>query len=209
MKKFAIFAGLAVIVSVFWEISQINAEAIKKVANKPAKPDTPTEPTILDSVGVAISDIVYSVVSPVENVVSDIKSSIFGTAYDSIINSSAATYGIPADVLYKLLKQESHFRADIIVGKVKSPTGALGIAQFMPATAVEELGSISAALDPAQAIPGAARYLAKLQKSLGGDLTKAVAAYNWGVGNVKRKGLSRAPTETRQYVSNILGVTLA
>jgi soluble lytic murein transglycosylase-like protein len=70
------------------------------------------------------------------------------------------------------------------------------------------LGSVEAALDPAKAIPGAARYLAKLQRSLGGDLTKAVAAYNWGIGNVKRKGLSAAPKETRNYALNILGVTL-
>lgn len=140
-----------------------------------------------------------------DNAVS-ISRTIFGTPYDDLISSSAAQYGIPAQVLYKLLYQESRFRPDIISGKTKSPVGALGIAQFMPATAAE-LGIDP--LDPAQAIPGAARYLAQLRSSLGGDLTKAVAAYNWGIGNVKRKGLARAPAETVNYALNILGVKIA
>jgi soluble lytic murein transglycosylase-like protein len=78
----------------------------------------------------------------------------------------------------------------------------------MPATAVEILGSAAAALDPEMAIPGAARYLSQLRASLGGDLTKAVAAYNWGIGNVKSKGLAAAPQETRNYAKAILGVDL-
>lgn len=130
-----------------------------------------------------------------------------GTKYDALIISSAKQYGVDPDILYKLLYEESRFREDIITGKVKSKVGALGIAQFMPATAVEELGSVNAALDPAIAIPGAARYLAKLIKSTG-SVAGGVAAYNWGVGNVKRKGLTKAPTETDNYVFNITGVKI-
>lgn len=137
-----------------------------------------------------------------------LKNNIFGTPYDSLITSSADTYGIPPEVLYKLLKTESNFRPEIIVGRRRSSTGALGIAQFMPATAIEEMGSVEAALNPEIAIPAAARYLAKLQRSFGGDLTKAVAAYNWGIGNVKRKTLARAPLETVNYVFKILGVDI-
>ena len=79
----------------------------------------------------------------------------------------------------------------------------MGIAQFMPATAREWLGSEAAALDPNAAIPGAARYLAWLYNRTGG-WAEALAAYNWGIGNVQRKGLARAPAETRDYFSTIL-----
>lgn len=128
----------------------------------------------------------------------------FGTKYDDLIVASSENAGIPATLLYRLLNQESRFRDDIITGKTRSNVGALGIAQFMPATAVEWLGSEDAALDPKKAIPGAAKYLAWLIRRFNGDQTKAVAAYNWGIGNVQRKGLDAAPQETRKYVQAIL-----
>lgn len=134
---------------------------------------------------------------------------IFGTKYDTLIRQAADQAQIPWETLWRLLWKESRFREDIINGTKKSPVGALGIAQFMPATAREWLGSEAAALDPRIAIPGAARYLAWLQKKFGGDMTKAVAAYNWGIGNVQRKGISAAPAETRDYVAAILGEKIA
>ena len=78
----------------------------------------------------------------------------------------------------------------------------------MPATAREWLGSEQNALNPSEAIDGAARYLKWIYNHVGMDWTKKVAAYNWGIGNVKNKGLSRAPSETKKYVKKILGVTL-
>lgn len=120
--------------------------------------------------------------------------------YAGIIAQAEARYSIPPDMLARLLYQESRYRADIITGKVRSPVGALGIAQFMPATAAE-LGIDP--LDPAQAIDGAARYLARLW-GIFGNWSEALAAYNWGQGNVKRKGLAAAPAETRTYYTAIL-----
>lgn len=128
----------------------------------------------------------------------------FGTKYDALIVASANNAGIPPELLYRLLNQESRFREDIITGATRSPVGALGIAQFMPATAVEWLGSEATALDPNKAIPGAAKYLAWLVRQFSGNVKAAVAAYNWGIGNVKKKGLDNAPLETRQYVAAIL-----
>ena len=108
--------------------------------------------------------------------------------------------GIPHDMLARLLYQESHYRADIIDGRTKSPVGALGIAQFMPATA-QQLGINP--LDPFQAIDGAGRYLASLYRQTS-SWSQALAAYNWGIGNVTRRGLDSAPTETRNYYTQIL-----
>lgn len=119
--------------------------------------------------------------------------------YESLILASEREYGLPAGLLARVLWQESRFRPDIISGKVKSSAGALGIAQFMPSTAME-LGVDP--LDPRQAIPGAARYLFKLYRRTG-SWREAVAAYNWGIGNVQRKGIASAPQETIDYLASV------
>lgn len=124
------------------------------------------------------------------------------------IKSIEEKYKIPEGVLHRLLKAESSFLDSIINGIKRSSTGALGIAQFMPATAKEWVGSEKNALNPSLAIDGAARYLKWIYTNIGMDWTKTIAAYNWGIGNVKDKGLSRAPLETKNYVKKILGVTL-
>jgi hypothetical protein len=123
--------------------------------------------------------------------------------YQSLITDSANSNGVPVSILAWLLWKESRYNPDIISGAKTSPVGAMGIAQFMPATARQELGSEAAALDPGQAIPGAARYLAKLYNTTR-SWTGALAAYNWGVGNVTRKGLAAAPAETTDYYTTIL-----
>ena len=123
--------------------------------------------------------------------------------YRAIIEQAGATHGVPPLLLAWLLWKESRYLPAVINGTKRSSVGALGIAQFMPATAREQLGSEAAALDPARAIPGAARYLAWLYTRLG-SWTAALAGYNWGIGNVQRKGLAAAPAETRDYYSTIL-----
>lgn len=120
--------------------------------------------------------------------------------YADTIAMAEAQNGIPRDMLARLLYQESRYREDVITGKTRSPVGALGIAQFMPATA-RDMGIDP--LNPAQAIDGAARYLGRLYNMFG-NWTEALAAYNWGPGNVKRQGLTNAPQETRNYYVQIL-----
>lgn len=120
--------------------------------------------------------------------------------YSGDISAAESRYNLPTNILARLLYQESRYREDIITGRTTSPVGALGIAQFMPATA-RDMG-----IDPlntAQAIDAAGRYLASLYRQTG-TWAQALAAYNWGIGNVQRKGLSRAPTETRNYYTQIM-----
>ena len=109
--------------------------------------------------------------------------------------------GIPRGLLKKVLFQESRFREDIISGAKRSPKKATGIAQFMPDTA-KELGIDPT--DPKQAIPAAGKYLSSLKKQTG-SWEGAVAAYNWGIGNLTRQGIERAPEETRNYLQAIVG----
>lgn len=120
--------------------------------------------------------------------------------YRGAIAQAEQAGGIPDGMLARLLWQESRYRPEIIDGRKRSPVGALGIAQFMPATA-REMGIDP--LEPFQAIGAAGRYLSSLYRQTG-SWQEALAAYNWGIGNVKRKGLAAAPKETRNYFGQIL-----
>ncbi|ECH8185178.1 lytic transglycosylase domain-containing protein [Salmonella enterica subsp. enterica] len=85
-----------------------------------------------------------------------------------------------------------------------SRAGAMGLFQFMPQTAKEFGLRGNDAFDPEKSADAAARKLGGLMRFFHGDLAKALAAYNWGEGNVQRKGLAAAPEETRNYVPRVL-----
>ncbi len=116
-----------------------------------------------------------------------------------LIESSAATDGIPVDFFTRLIWQESSFRSHAV-----SPKGAQGIAQFMPTTAAER--GLADPFDPEQAIPASARYLRELHDRLG-NLGLAAAAYNAGPDRVRAwlDGRAGLPLETRAFVTRITG----
>lgn len=119
--------------------------------------------------------------------------------YAAQVRNAASLYGIQYRLLVAVLWTESRFRPDIIDGTTKSPAGALGIAQFMPATAAS-LGIDP--LDPDQAIPACARYLAQLH-FLFGSWRHAVAAYNCGPSRLAQGGLDHVPPETKAYLAKV------
>lgn len=121
--------------------------------------------------------------------------------YRRAIDVAERAYSLPHNLLARVLWQESRFRDDIITGAMMSPKGALGIAQFEPGTA-KDLNIDP--LDPCEAIPAAAAYLRSLYGAAGWSWRKALAAYNWGIGNVQRKGIDAAPRETHDYYTQIL-----
>lgn len=110
--------------------------------------------------------------------------------------------GLPSGLLDKIANTESAYRADVVSGKTVSSKGAVGLMQIVPSAHPG-----AKPLDPIAAINYAANYLRQLYAQFG-DWTKAVAAYNWGPGNLSKYGLSKAPAETRNYVKKILGVTV-
>lgn len=157
-----------------------------------------------------LSDINLAPDAPiVENIVNTVTSAV-RTAfnvwqppaqYAAAIAAAEDANGIPRDLLARLLWQETRYREDIITGRVRSPAGAVGMAQAMPTTAAEWKFD---PLDPFASIDFAGRYLAWL-RGRHNSWTEALAAYNWGTGNVARRGLAVAPRETRNYYSQILG----
>lgn len=119
-----------------------------------------------------------------------------GKQFESSFDSAEIRFGLPKGMLSRVAYQESRYNPNI----VNTKSGAQGLMQFMPATA-KDIGVDP--FDPYEAISGAAQYLKSLYKQFG-SWTLALAAYNWGPGNLKKKGIANAPSETKTYYSSIL-----
>jgi hypothetical protein len=116
-----------------------------------------------------------------------------------LIKQAAIANGLDEALLTRLIMAESSGNPNAV-----SPKGAQGLGQLMPGTA-REMG-VTNAFDPAQNVNASAGYLAKLRGQFGGDLNKAVAAYNWGPGNLSRAGgnVNAAPPETLKYLNRVM-----
>ena len=126
------------------------------------------------------------------------------SSYGEAFLKAEGQYGLPEGLLSTIGYNESRYNPNAV-----SPAGATGLMQLMPPTA-KEYGVD--ARDPYASIDAAGKKMAGLIKYYNGDMAKAVAAYNYGEGNlnkaIRKAGdnwLSATPRETQLYVSNILG----
>lgn len=118
------------------------------------------------------------------------------------------------EVMNALMMQESGGDA----GAVNARTGATGAYQIMKATALDPgygvtplviNDTVDERTDPVKARKFARQYLEAMLRNTSGDLDLALAAYNWGLGNVRqlldrgRLGQRVVPTETQNYIPGI------
>ncbi|HBQ2915477.1 TPA: lytic transglycosylase domain-containing protein [Klebsiella pneumoniae] len=108
-------------------------------------------------------------------------------------------YGLPAGLLSSVATTESG--GDPFA---ESKAGAKGLFQFMPGTAKDMGLKGRDVYDPHKSAEAAAKYLRWLMDATGGDLEKTLASYNWGLGNVQKKGMDNLPSETRNYVPKVM-----
>jgi hypothetical protein len=116
--------------------------------------------------------------------------------YREMARMIAIQEGVDPDLFTRLVEAESSFNQD-----ARSPVGAIGFSQLMPATAAE-LGVDP--YDDEDNLRGGARYL-RQQLDTFGDPALALAAYNAGPGNVRKHGGIPPFKETQNYVSKIMG----
>jgi soluble lytic murein transglycosylase-like protein len=119
------------------------------------------------------------------------------TEYDDLIVEHASRHSLQPDFVRAVIQAESAFNP-----RARSPKGAMGLMQLMPATAAEY--RVMNAYDPAENIRAGVSYLKSLLTRFGNDVSLALAAYNAGPGAVEKYGNAVPPyKETQNYVSKI------
>jgi hypothetical protein len=117
-----------------------------------------------------------------------------GRAYDDIIGEHSRTQGVRPDLVKAVMQVESAFNP-----YARSPKGALGLMQLMPATIRRY--TVKDPFDPWENVRGGVAYLRHLLDRYENNETLALAAYNAGPGAVDKYGQSVPPyRETRNYV---------
>lgn len=107
-------------------------------------------------------------------------------------------YGLPAGLLRGVAATESGGDPYAV-----SKAGAKGLFQFMPGTAKDMGLNGGDVYDPKKSAEAAAKYLHYLIMATG-DTQSALQAYNWGLGNLQKKGMQNAPKETQEYYAKVI-----
>ncbi len=148
----------------------------------------------------------YMLMDPAE-AVRRIKGATLSPEVDSHVVREAQAQGVNVDLVRAVVTAESAGNSRAV-----SKAGARGLMQLMPDTA-KGLGVDPD--DPAQNVKGGVSYLKQQLTKYNNDPRLALAAYNWGPGNVDawlKTGLGakgqQIPKETKDYVSKILGADI-
>jgi soluble lytic murein transglycosylase-like protein len=115
--------------------------------------------------------------------------------YDPIIEKASAAQGVDATLVRALIQVESHYES-----RARSPKGAMGLMQLMPATARQY--AVADPYDPVSNIEAGIKHLKSLLDRFTVEL--ALAAYNAGEAAVQRFRGVPPYAETRSYVDRIL-----
>lgn len=118
-----------------------------------------------------------------------------GDWLEALTAAASRRYGVDQGLIKAVIHAESNGNTNAV-----SHAGAQGLMQLMPSTA-QGLG-VTNSFDPEQNVMGGTRFLKSLLDRYNGDVDKALAAYNWGPGNVDRGG-RRMPAETREYLVRV------
>lgn len=122
---------------------------------------------------------------------------------ETLIRNTARKHGADEnleDLAVEVARQESRFKPKATGPQTKYGR-AKGLFQFIDDTAKQY--GVNDPYDPAQSADAGVRYLKDLHKQYNGDTSKILAAYNWGSGNLQKHGMEKAPTETRDYITDI------
>ncbi len=120
------------------------------------------------------------------------------SAYDDLIEEVARRHDVAPHLVRAVIKVESNFQP-----QARSPKGAVGLMQVMPATG-RRFGAADLR-DPRSNLSAGTQYLRWLLNRFDEDLTLALAAYNAGEGAVERYGRRIPPfAETQGYVGKVL-----
>jgi Transglycosylase SLT domain len=118
------------------------------------------------------------------------------------IKEASKKHGIDEDLIRAIIRVESNFNP-----KVKSSAGAMGLMQLMPEN-VKYYG-VKDPYNIEENIDAGTRHIKDYLNMHKNNLDMALAAYNFGPGNMRKRGISsegdfyKLPTETKNYLVKI------
>jgi len=136
--------------------------------------------------------------------------------YEEYVMETAEKYGVEPELIWAVIREESHFRHDAV-----SKAGAIGLMQIMPATGRDIASRMGIKItdddliNPEINIKLGSYYINSMLDMFGRDIDKALAAYNGGPGNVTKWLKSSfvksdedfptaiAFTETQEYITKV------
>jgi soluble lytic murein transglycosylase-like protein len=122
-------------------------------------------------------------------------------SYDNLIEQHCRTHSVRPDLVRAVMQVESGFNP-----MARSPKGAMGLMQLMPATARQY--GVADPYNPEENVRGGVAYLRELLDRYDNKEELALAAYNAGPGAVDKHGQTIPPyRETRDYVARINQMT--
>lgn len=119
--------------------------------------------------------------------------------FDGLIQSMAELYDLEPALVKAVVHVESAFDP-----RARSPKGAMGLMQLMPATA-QRFG-VARPYTPEENVRGGVTYLKMLHDRYAGNLRLAVAAYNCGEGRVDPIRAVPPIRETQLYVKRVMAM---
>jgi soluble lytic murein transglycosylase len=129
---------------------------------------------------------------------------LYPRPFDAEVRAASRRTGLPEELIYAIIRQESLFRAD-----AASSAGAVGLMQLLPETAritARRAGlpapTRSQLVQPAVNIPLGSEFLASLVQRFEGETALASAGYNAGP-NAARRWQPAAPMDLDVWVENI------
>ncbi|MEA2161958.1 MAG: hypothetical protein QOK37_85 [Thermoanaerobaculia bacterium] len=117
--------------------------------------------------------------------------------FGDIIHAKSQKYDVDPALVAAVVETESRFRTN-----ARSEVGARGLMQLMPRTG-RWMGATNL-YNAEQNVDAGAKYLSYLNQRFDGNLTKTIAAYNAGEGNVRRYNGVPPFRETRTYVKRVM-----
>jgi len=121
---------------------------------------------------------------------------------EKAVADCSAKYGVDENLIKAIIKTESNFDPN-----AASPAGAKGLMQLMPCN-IEHYG-VTDPFNIEENIDAGTRHINDYLKTYNNDLNMALAAYNFGPGNMASRGISsssdfyKLPTETKNYLEKI------
>ena len=115
--------------------------------------------------------------------------------FEPLIEEVSDIHGVDPALIKAVIQVESGGNPMAV-----SPAGARGLMQLMPDTAAEF--GVKDSLDPHQNIQAGTRFVKRLLDRYQGNLKLALAAYNWGMGNLERNP-DTLPRETKDFIARV------